>query len=130
MRRDPIAVARARELRQNANAAETRVWWMLRAKKMFGHKFRRQHPIGPYVVDFVCLQRRLVVEIDGDTHDEGRRELDEVRTKYLNKLGFHVIRFWNSEVFNHGSDVAAAIAYELDLPLSPTLSPDGEKECV
>ena len=104
---------------------------MLRAKHMGGNKFRRQHPIGPYVVDFVCLRQRLVIEIDGDTHDEARRELDGIRTRYLNKLGFRVIRFWNDDVFNFTSDVASTIAYELGMSepsaLSPTLSPTGER---
>ena len=134
MRRDPVALARARELRQNANEAEKKVWWMLRAKHIGGNKFRRQHPIGPYVVDFVCLRQRLVIEIDGDTHDDAQRELDRTRTRYLNKLGFRVIRFWNDDVYNFTSDVESTIAYELGMsdpsPLPSPLRGEGDMSVV
>ncbi|TMD71663.1 MAG: DUF559 domain-containing protein [Chloroflexi bacterium] len=63
-------VQRAQELRANQNSAEARVWSILRARRMAGLKFRRQHVLGMYVADFVCLKAKLVIEIDGDTHDE------------------------------------------------------------
>src|SRR5438552_18453887 len=113
MRRDPIYTARARELRANTTAAERRLWSRLRAKRIGGFKFRRQHAIGEYIADFVCLSARLVVEVDGATHGEDRETADDQRTAYLEKVGFRVIRFWNSDVFMSIDDVAHAIAMEL-----------------
>jgi very-short-patch-repair endonuclease len=114
MRRDPTAVARARDLRHNANAAEKLMWWILRARQMGGFKFRRQHPIGPYIADFVCLQRRLIIEVDGDTHD-GREQNDAIRSHYLEKCGYRVIRFWNRHVLTFTEDVRHEIAIELGM---------------
>jgi len=116
MRRDPIYTARARELRQDANAAEKRMWSILRAKRMGGFKFRRQHALGSYIADFVCVPARLVIELDGDTHDEDRRLLDAKRTTYIEKCGYEVIRFWNHEVLQTPDGVADAIAEALSLP--------------
>jgi len=72
MRRDPVTVDRARELRRNETAAEKRIWSRLRAHRFQGFKFRRQHPIGRYVVDFVSLGAHLVIEVDGDSHGDDR----------------------------------------------------------
>jgi len=122
MRRDPIYTARARELRQDANAAEKRMWSILRAKRMGGFKFRRQHALGSYIADFVCVPTRLVIELDGDTHDEDRRLLDAKRTTYIEKCGYKVIRFWNHEVLQTPDGVADAIAEAL------SLSPSGSNQ--
>jgi len=99
VRRDPIYQDRARELRSHMNDAERRLWSRLRAHRMDGRKFRRQHAIGSYIVDFVCLPSRLIIEVDGDSHGNDLREaLDSKRTAYLEKLGFRVLRFWNEYV--------------------------------
>jgi 5-methyltetrahydrofolate--homocysteine methyltransferase len=86
------------------------MWSLLRAKRMSGFKFRRQHPLGTYIADFICLKARLVIEVDGDTHgtDESPR-LDAKRTEEIELKGYRVIRFWNHEVLTEADDVAAAI---------------------
>ena len=85
-----------RQLRKNMTDAERALWFRLRSRQVEGHKFRRQHPIGPYVVDFVCLEQRLVVEVDGSQHMDNPH--DESRTRWLNAEGYKVLRFWNNEV--------------------------------
>jgi very-short-patch-repair endonuclease len=116
MRRDPIYTARGRELRQNANPAEQRMWSILRNKRMGGFKFRRQHGIGTYIADFVCLPARLVIEVDGDTHGNDERQVrDAKRTETLERSGYRVIRFWNHEVLTSTDDVSAAIAKALGI---------------
>ncbi len=132
MRRDPYYQEHARYLRRNMNVAEKLLWSRLRAHRMDGRKFRRQHPIGNYIVDFVCLEARLIIDVDGDTHGNDMREaLDTQRTAYLGKLGFRVIRFWNDYLMTDLDNVTETIwevlnpgAGELQ-PLSPTLSPAG-----
>jgi len=118
MRRDPLYSGRAREMRSNATAAERRMWEILRAKRMGQLKFRRQHPLGQYIVDFICLTARIVIEVDGDTHGDGREMADQKRTDYVEKVGFRVIRFWNYDVLHYPDDVADAIAHELDIGAS------------
>jgi very-short-patch-repair endonuclease len=86
-----------RRLRKNLTDAERRLWSCLRGRQMGHFKFRRQHPFGDYVIDFVCLEAMLAVEVDGGQHAE-KREEDAVRTKSLNKAGFKVLRFWNNDV--------------------------------
>lgn len=82
-------------LRHNSTPEERRLWSRLRAKR-FGLKFRRQVPIGKYIVDFVCLEKNLIIEVDGSQHAED--ENDTIRTAYLEQSGFKVIRFWNKEI--------------------------------
>ncbi|TCZ68100.1 endonuclease domain-containing protein [Flaviaesturariibacter aridisoli] len=94
-------LAFARENRHNPTEAENLLWQELRGRHLGGYKFRRQHVIGIYIVDFVCLQRALVVEIDGEVHDEGENpQRDKDRTADLEAAGFEVIRFTNDEVIN------------------------------
>ena len=93
----------ARQLRQNATDAERALWRQLRAARLGGHKFRRQASIGRYIVDFVCFEARLIVEVDGGQHAERQRQ-DAQRTAWLASQGFRVLRFWNPEVLG---DMAA-----------------------
>lgn len=86
-----------RKLRNNMTEAEKKIWAVLRRKQFQGYKFRRQHPFDQYILDFVCLEKKLIVEIDGGQHLE-LCSLDEERTNYLEKAGFKVLRFWNHEV--------------------------------
>jgi len=86
----------AKQLRRSMTDAERRVWYHLRAGRLMGAKFRRQVPIGPYVTDFVCHERRLVVELDGSQH-LALRDADSVRTRYLESRGYSVLRFWNDD---------------------------------
>jgi very-short-patch-repair endonuclease len=88
---------RARELRQPLTQAEQVLWERLRNFQLGGFKFRRQHPIGAFIVDFYCAQVRLVIEIDGSSHLD-QKDYDDYRTGWLELNGFRVIRFTNSEV--------------------------------
>ncbi len=94
-----MANQRARRLRKNPTDEERIVWQNLRLKRFGGYRFRRQHPIGPYIVDFICLERKLVVEIDGCQHGEERHiGRDSRRTAWLESKGYRVIRIWNRDV--------------------------------
>lgn len=115
----------ARNLRRNHTDAEARLWYYMRGRRLAGYKFRRQHPIGPYIVDFVCLERRLVVELDGGQHAE-QRSRDDKRTNSLRSRGFQVLRFWDNDVLRDTDPVLSTIMDALAAPSSPTLLPEGE----
>jgi very-short-patch-repair endonuclease len=83
--------------------AERRLWSLLRNRKLFGHKFRRQVPLGPYFVDFVCLEARLIIEADGEQHAESIRDAN--RHAWLAAQGFHVARFWNVDILTNTTGV-------------------------
>ena len=89
--------AKARQLRKNLTDAEQALWQILRNRQVSGYRFRRQAPIGPYIVDFVCFENRLVIEVDGGQHVE-QADYDAERTAWLESAGFRVIRFWNNQV--------------------------------
>ena len=89
----------ARKLRRDQTDAERTLWIRLRNKQLGGVKFRRQQPVGPYIVDFIDFDNRLVVEIDGGQHNEEEmRKKDENRTMWLRERGYQVLRFWDNEV--------------------------------
>ena len=90
----------AKQLRKNTTAAEKQLWQQLRAKQLHGFKFKRQQPIGNYIVDFVCFEKRLVIELDGGQHAE-QVDRDAARTQWLEAQGFKVIRFWNNAVLQN-----------------------------
>ena len=114
MRRDAYYQGLARELRANMTYPERILWSRLRANRIDGNKFRRQHALGSYVADFVCLKARLVIEIDGDTHDsESRQARDAHRTTYLEKLGFRVLRFYNHQMVDELEAVIETIFAEV-----------------
>ncbi|MCK8601984.1 endonuclease domain-containing protein [Desulfoferrobacter suflitae] len=108
---------KARALRKNQTDAEKLLWRHLRNRQLAGRKFRRQHPIGPFVADFVCLECGLIVELDGGQHSV-QVEKDEARTKYLESNGFKVVRFWNNQVLGEIEAVLTVIRgmLESDLP--------------
>ncbi|MGH7164602.1 MAG: endonuclease domain-containing protein, partial [Nitrospiraceae bacterium] len=83
----------ARQLRKNLTDAEQRLWRHLRLRQANGQKIRRQQPIGPYIADFVCFERTLIVEVDGGQHADSQCD-DSNRTAWLEAQGFHVLRFW------------------------------------
>ena len=88
-----------RKLRKNTTPQEVVLWAHLRKKQCRGFRFLRQYGVGPYIVDFYCPQKRLVIELDGSQHAElENQEYDKVRTDYLSGLGIKVLRFWNNEV--------------------------------
>jgi len=114
----------ARELRRQGTEAEQRLWQHLRAGRLNGLKFRRQHPIPPYVADFYCESARLVIELDGSQHGE---DVDETRTRYLESLGLLVLRYWDNEALQQTDAVLEAIlSVAQDRTLSPTPLPEGE----
>ena len=97
-----------RTLRNNMSDAEQALWHLLRSRQICGLKFRRQHPFGDYILDFVCLENKLVIEVDGGQHGE-RGEYDEIRTRNLLAAGFRVLRFWNNEVLQEIEEVKERI---------------------
>jgi very-short-patch-repair endonuclease len=107
-------------MRSNQTDAEERLWQILRAKRLAAYKFKRQLVIDDYIVDFACLQRRLIVEADGGQHAESAR--DGRRDAHLNAQGFRVLRFWNNDVFENEEGVLTSIFDALQSPL-PNPSP-------
>ncbi|WP_318378798.1 endonuclease domain-containing protein [Enterobacter sp.] len=89
----------ARVLRKNMTPHERRLWYLLRDRRFAHYKFRRQQPLGYYVVDFACWRARLIIELDGGQHDE-QAAYDEKRTAWLAQHGWRVLRFWNNELEN------------------------------
>ena len=106
---------RARTLRSHLTDAEQVLWRHLRMRQLGGCKFRRQRPIGPYIVDFVCLEKKLIVELDGGQHTEQHR-YDKSRDRWLNTQGYDVLRFWNDDVLMKVDDVREAIYHALTGP--------------
>jgi very-short-patch-repair endonuclease len=90
-------LSRAKSLRTSQTNAEQRLWYQLRAHRFMDLKFKRQKPLGPYIVDFVCLERRLIVELDGGQHAE-QAVYDQQRDQWLRNQGYQVLRFWNNDV--------------------------------
>ena len=109
-----------RTLRRNMTDAESLVWKRLRGCRVRGYKFRRQHPFGDFILDFVCLEAKLVIEIDGGQHNGSVQDL--VRDQVLESAGFRVMRFWNNQVLNEIASVVEAIWLELER-LTPPPSP-------
>ncbi|MEN9307004.1 MAG: hypothetical protein RL173_936 [Fibrobacterota bacterium] len=115
----------AKQMRSNQTEAETHLWQRLRAHRLDGLKFKRQKPIGRFIVDFVCHECALVVEVDGGYHAE-QVEYDEARTAWLKSQGFQVLRFWNHEVLRQTESVLRRILEAASAP-SPFPSPVGER---
>lgn len=101
----------ARHLRRQPTDAEKRLWYVLRTLRGQGFKFRRQHPIDPYVVDFACIEKRLIIEADGGQHADN--EEDTKRTAYLEEKGWQVMRFWNNDILANTEAVLETIAAKL-----------------
>jgi very-short-patch-repair endonuclease len=103
----------ARKLRRDATDAEARLWHHLRGRRLLDFKFRRQHPVGRHVADFLCEEARLIVELDGGQH--ATSETDASRTASLEAAGYHVLRFWNHDVLGNTDGVLEEIARTLRL---------------
>ncbi|MGR8997525.1 MAG: endonuclease domain-containing protein [Gammaproteobacteria bacterium] len=99
---------KARSLRKNQTDVEQLLWKQLCNRNLYNHKFRRQFPIEPYIADFVCLELKLIIELDGGQH-ANRINYDEQRSLFLEQRGFRVIRFWNNDVFENTVGVLEAI---------------------
>jgi very-short-patch-repair endonuclease len=118
----------ARGLRRRQTDAERRLWARLRDRRLLGAKFARQVPIGPYVVDFCCRERKVIVELDGGQHAVQPRA-DRERTVFLEALGYCVLRFWNNEALGNTDGMLERIARALAARPSPRPSPQrGEGE--
>ena len=110
--RTPAMTARARTQRKRMSPIERKLWYALRGTQL-GASFRRQHPVGPYVLDFYCASAGLAVELDGDEH-ASRTIRDHRRKRFLNGRGIRVIRFFNRDVWNNLDGVKELIACELE----------------
>lgn len=99
----------ARNLRKRQTDAEAKLWARLRNHRCHGYKFKRQAPRGPYIVDFVCLDVNLVIEVDGSQHMDKRADYDKGRTAFLESEGYEVLRFWNTEVLKNTDGVMTMI---------------------
>ena len=123
-------ITTARTLRHNSTDAERRLWYYLRNRQLDGYRFRRQVPLGRYIVDFACIESKLIVELDGGQHAEQMAE-DAERTNYLARGGLRVVRFWNDDVLLRTESVLEQILVALR-EASPHPSPlpqagEGEK---
>lgn len=102
-------------MRSEQTEAEQKLWTELRTRRLMGLKFRRQLPIGPYIVDFACPEHRLIVELDGAGHSDDRQaSYDQSRTQDLSHLGWTVLRFWNNEVTGNTGAVCDHIIRTLE----------------
>ena len=100
-------------MRQAPTDAEQWLWQQLRGRRLLGSKFRRQVPIGDYIVDFLCKESRLIVEIDGSQHQE-QQDYDRLRTEFLERNGYRVVRYWNNEILQEGEAVLESILRALE----------------
>jgi len=128
--RDGAKKSLARRLRAGITDAESKLWRHLRLRQIEGCRFRRQHPLGPYVVDFVCIEMKLIVEVDGSQHMQSRH--DAQRDGWLIAQGFRVLRFWNHEILLQTDAVAEAIWNALieirPLPNLPPQAGEGNQQ--
>ena len=119
----PRAKKFARQLRGGLTDAEQKLWYILRRKQLRGHRFRRQFPIGNYIIDFYCPKRRLAIEIDGGQHNVEQHLYDVERTRFLGKQSIRVIRFWNNDVLQNISGVIDVIFSALERETPSSTSP-------
>lgn len=120
-------VERARNLRRNMTDAERALWYRLRNRALGGHRFRRQHEIGPYIADFIYKNAMLVLEIDGGQHGD-QQEYDARRTVFLQSQGYRVLRFWNNDVLTDIESVLEVVVGALaSVAPHPNPLPKGER---
>jgi very-short-patch-repair endonuclease len=108
---------RSRSLRKNATNAERHLWYELKNRQFKKYKFRRQYVIEPYIVDFICLSKKLIIELDGGQHCD-QLEYDHARTLFLRSKGYKVLRFWNDAIFKEKEAVLEVILKALTPSLS------------
>src|SRR6266700_20777 len=114
-----------RKLRHDQTDVERKLWSLLRSRQLESYKFRRQHSIGRYVVDFCCLERRVIIELDGGQHQD-QADYDEKRTQFLETKGFRVIRVWDNEVFQQTDAMVEKIESALNASEVSFTSPRAE----
>ena len=117
---------RSKDLRRHETDAEAKLWHHLRARRLCGCKFRRQYPVGGYIVDFLCVERRVVVEVDGGQH--ALSSYDQMRTRDLEAMGMIVLRYWNDDVLVRTERVLADLFVTLAAPHPDPLPAHGERE--
>jgi very-short-patch-repair endonuclease len=115
----------ARALRGRSTEAEMRLWHHLRAHRLCGFKFKRQQPMGPYIVDFVCFDAKLIVEADGSQHLDSLADQD--RDAWFEAQGYRVLRFWNDDILLRAPQVLEAILYASQAAPSPPPLPHGQR---
>ncbi|MDP2242365.1 MAG: endonuclease domain-containing protein [Burkholderiales bacterium] len=120
VKKEAMVLDNAKTLRSNQTEAEQWLWYHLRAHRFMGLKFKRQKPMGRYIVDFACLERRLIIELDGGQHAE-QMAYDQHRDAWLRSQGFTVLRFWNNDVMQQMEGVLEQI--RCTVTLSPTPLP-------
>lgn len=121
----PLIVGNARRLRREMTPAERKLWKYIQKRQIAGYKFRRQHPIEPYIADFACIEASLVIELDGGQHIE-RRIYDKKRDAIIQQKGYRVLRFWNNDVMQNIEGVIDTILNALDPHLTSPFQ--GEEE--
>jgi very-short-patch-repair endonuclease len=106
----------ARRLRRDQTHVERKLWFALRDRRLHGFKFRRQQPVGSYIVDFICFEAKLIIELDGGQHGfDENLATDAARTAYLQSEGFRVMRYWNAELVKNFDGAMEGICRELGL---------------
>ena len=105
--KNKFLIKKSRDLRNNPTIAENKLWYFLRNRQIENFKFRRQQPIGDYIVDFACLEKKIIVEIDGGQHFENNE--DSIRDQWLTSQGYRVLRFWNNDVIQNIESVLEKI---------------------
>jgi len=120
-------IRRARELRNSMTDSEKRLWYLIRNRQIDGYKFRRQHPVNQFIVDFYCVELKLSIEIDGSIHlNPEQNERDEQRTKIINSLGIIELRFSNEEVNNNSTFVIQSLRTSIAKLISNSTNPTRE----
>jgi adenine-specific DNA-methyltransferase len=117
---------RSRQLRRDQTDAEKALWRLLRAHSLAGFKFRRQHPVAGYIADFVCLEKRVIIELDGGQHAD-QTAFDQAREAKLRALGFHTIRIWDNQLLEEREAAAMVILEALTAPHPNPLPASGER---
>lgn len=119
-------IEKSRQLRKNITNQERKLWNIIRNRQFFNFRFRRQFPIGNYIVDFVCREKKIVIEVDGGQHNEKNNiDYDNMRSEYLALEGFKVVRFWNNDIDNNIDGVYEKLKEVFEItPSQP--SPSGE----
>jgi len=113
--REPQPTKFARHLRRNESDAERKLWSKLRSRQFQNLKFRRQQPLGKYIVDFVSFEKKIIIEVDGSQHNEpGNANHDLHRTKYFEDEGYMVLRFWNNDLLTNIEGVGLKLLEEID----------------
>jgi Uncharacterized protein conserved in bacteria len=129
-KRSPRATTHARAMRREPTDAEQKLWLLLRDRRLGGAKFRRQAPVGPYIADFICLRRKLIVEADGGQHAESRRDAE--RDRWLAKEGYVVVRYSNIDILKNREGVLADLFKRLEdrrIVLNRSPSPGLGSQC-